>query len=525
MSEQSKKQAPTKDTDDNARKGKKKNIKKKLLSILVVIIIVVAAISGYKLYEQNQYFSTENAKVTAKMYYVTPLLSGELMEWQASEGDVVEKNQRLGRMSALPYLSSPIKGTIVVNNGVEGQLVSPSTTLAIVADTDHQYIGVNVEETDIMNIEIGQKVDVKLDAYPNEVFNGVVADIDLTTQTYFSGAMSFSTSGTYTKITQLIPIKVIIENPDNRLLTFGMNASVKIHIADPVSDEEKQSALALNQTEEDTVRTYRTEAEAVDKMAIITMIAGKVNNIYHETGDMISKGDLLFSLEDENKVLSVKQAEASYHIAVAAYENSLKTSSSKSTVIPVENAYQTAKDNYDRIKALYDQGATSQSSLDAAKSQMSSAKAQLNAIYQSVDASLNAAKAQVDAAEATLEIAKKGLEYCKIEAPMSGMLVENNVAIGDMVSSQLVAMTLMDTHQIKVKAEVMESEIQQIALGDKTTVFLPALNRTFDGSVSFVSPISDAGTGLFTIEITVDNGDNLIKPGMTADVIMTLKTE
>ena len=112
-----------------------------------------------------------------------------------------------------------------------GQSVTPQTTLAVIADTDNMYIGVNIEETDIMKIAVGQKVDVKIDAYGNRKFSGTVSEIDSATQTYFSsGLSSFSTSGTYTKVTQLIPVKVTIENPDKLPMVFGMNCDVKIHL-------------------------------------------------------------------------------------------------------------------------------------------------------------------------------------------------------------------------------------------------------------------------------------------------------
>jgi len=77
---------------------------------------------------------------------------------------------------------------------------------------------------------LGQAVDISIDAYPKRVFPGQVTEINQTTQTYFSGVSSFSTSGTYTKVTQLIPVKVSIQNDENVPLMFGMNATVKIRL-------------------------------------------------------------------------------------------------------------------------------------------------------------------------------------------------------------------------------------------------------------------------------------------------------
>ena len=136
----------------------------------------------------------------------------------------------LGRQEVLPYITSPITGTVVKNDGAVNQTVSPGTPLAVVADTSNLYVGVNVEETDIMKIHLGQLADVRLDAYPHRTFKGQVTEIDPATQTYFTNTTSFSTSGTYTKVTQLIPIKVTIENKEDLPLVFGMNATVKVHL-------------------------------------------------------------------------------------------------------------------------------------------------------------------------------------------------------------------------------------------------------------------------------------------------------
>ncbi|KIU07469.1 HlyD family secretion protein [Clostridium butyricum] len=164
------------------------------------------------------------------MYTITPVTNGKVIEWNVDVGDVVKKDQILGRQQVLPYITSPINGTIVKNDVVKNETVSAATPLAIVADTDNMYVGVNIEETDIRKILVGQDVKITLDAYPDKTFKGKVTEIDNTTQTYFSGTSSLSTSGTYTKVTQLVPVKVSIENNDNLPLTLGMNAIVKIKL-------------------------------------------------------------------------------------------------------------------------------------------------------------------------------------------------------------------------------------------------------------------------------------------------------
>lgn len=210
--------------------AKKKSIKR-ILYPLLFLVVLCACFGGYYVYSQNQnYFTTDNAKVTAKLYNVMPVTNGKLISWDVENGDLVEKDQVLGRQETLPYITSPISGTVVRNDGAVGQVAAASSPVAIVADTANLYIGVNIEETDIMKIRVGQSVDVHIDAYPKRTFKGQVTEIDPATQTYFSGASSFTTSGTYTKVTQLIPVKVSIENEENLPLMYGMNATVKIHL-------------------------------------------------------------------------------------------------------------------------------------------------------------------------------------------------------------------------------------------------------------------------------------------------------
>lgn len=215
------------DQEINPGTGK---LKKILIPLILGLVLIGCGIGGYFYYSSTVYFKTDNAKVTAKLYSVKAVANGKLLSWDVENGDLVEQDQVLGRQEVLPYVTSPITGTVVKNEGAVNQMVALGTELAVVADTSDLYVGVNVEETDIMKVHLGQKVDVSLDAYPGKVFKGQVIEIDPATQTYFSGNASFTTSGDYTKVTQLIPIKVTIENEDNLPLVFGMNASVKIHL-------------------------------------------------------------------------------------------------------------------------------------------------------------------------------------------------------------------------------------------------------------------------------------------------------
>lgn len=225
------KEITSKEITSEEKSSKKIFTKKILYSVLIIAVILACSIGYYFYIRSVNYFTTDNAKVTAKMYPITPVTAGKILEWNVSAGDLVKKNEVLGRQEVLPYITSPIDGTIVKSDVVKNQAVGATSQLAVIADTSNMYIGVNVEETDIMKIKVGQDVKVEIDAYPSKTFEGNVTEIDDTTQTYFSTSPnSLTTSGTYTKVTQLVPVKVVIENEEKLPMTLGMNAFVTIKV-------------------------------------------------------------------------------------------------------------------------------------------------------------------------------------------------------------------------------------------------------------------------------------------------------
>ncbi len=230
-----------------------KNLKKILLAVAVVVIVGGAAAGAYFIYESINYFTTENAQITSDIIMLTPEVTGKLKSWEVKEGDLVKAGQVLGKQdlgmmvtstamnpqtlanSADTVISkadikSPIDGKVVLSNVVKGQVVSPGMEIATIADTSHIYIRANIEETDILKIRPGQKVDIEIDAYPRKAFTGYVESVGQATQTAFSQFPSLNTSGTFSKVTQLIPVKIAITNADNLTLMLGMNATVKIHV-------------------------------------------------------------------------------------------------------------------------------------------------------------------------------------------------------------------------------------------------------------------------------------------------------
>ena len=225
-----KKEAGEYEEDFSPKTAKRKISKTTIILASIVILIVGLGIAGYFIYEGTYYYQTDNAKVDTAIYQLTANANGKLIEMDVSRGDEVTAGQVLARVENGPYIKAPADGTVTDVKMQEGDYVIPSDVVVIVAKTSDMYITANVEETNILKIHAGQSVSVSLDAYGRS-FDGVVEVVNTVTSTKLIGsATSFTTSGTYTKVTQLIPVKIkLLDNVDLADI-IGTNATVKIRI-------------------------------------------------------------------------------------------------------------------------------------------------------------------------------------------------------------------------------------------------------------------------------------------------------
>ncbi|MDN5344626.1 MAG: hypothetical protein PWQ18_737 [Clostridia bacterium] len=225
----------------------------------VVILVLVLALAGaggiafYYHYQGVNFASTDDARVAADMVTVSPEIPGKLLEWLVQEGDLVKAGQVLGRqdlgsaltsgtvnpqamgaaagvMAQKAEIKAPIDGQVIQSKAVAGEMAAPGMPLAIIADTGHAYISANIKETVIGKVRPGQVVDVQIDAYPGRTFSGRVAGIGRATTSVFSLLPAQNASGNFTKVTQVIPVKIQLLDAGDVKLMPGMNATVRVHI-------------------------------------------------------------------------------------------------------------------------------------------------------------------------------------------------------------------------------------------------------------------------------------------------------
>jgi multidrug resistance efflux pump len=234
-------------------------LRKRTVVIIAIGLALLGALGiiGYYRYQAIYYVETADSRVAADSVSISPEISGKLLNWQVKEGDMVKIGDVMGiqdlgaamnsgvTMGAVnpqslspaaavladkAQIKAPISGQVIQSNAVVGEMAAPGMSLAVVADVSSLYISANIKELDIRNVHPGQLVDVHIDAYPDRVFQGQVENIGRATTSTFSLLPSQNDSDNYTKVTQIIPIKIYLQDIGDTQLMPGMNTSVKIHI-------------------------------------------------------------------------------------------------------------------------------------------------------------------------------------------------------------------------------------------------------------------------------------------------------
>ena len=128
-------------------------------------------------------------------------------------------------------IRAPADATVALDNGGEGTLVAAGTELAVGYDLSQVFVTARVEETAVGTVRIGQPVEIVVDAYPGATLHGWVGEISGGSAALLSGAPAGDATGSTEKLTQFVPVKIVITDRAGRTLIPGTNVTVKIHRA------------------------------------------------------------------------------------------------------------------------------------------------------------------------------------------------------------------------------------------------------------------------------------------------------
>jgi HlyD family secretion protein len=157
--------------------------------------------------------------------------------------------------------------------------------------------------------------------------------------------------------------------------------------------------------------------------------------------------------------------------------------------------------------------------LSLAKAKLDDAQRTLDELNSGNSPEVLAAQARVDAAQATLNLAR-------LSAPFAGTVTESHPLPGDQVGAGATAFRLDDLSSLFVDVEVSEVDINSVSLGQPVLLSFDAiLNRDYHGKVVEVAKAGNNVDGVvnFTVTVELTDADEMVKPGMTAAVNITIK--
>lgn len=214
------------------------SLKKMVLINIVVLLLLASAGMGifYAVNQSRNYIKTDFAKIDGHRYTIVSPVSGKVSEWKGNNGNEFGINGVLGKVATEKEdkvvnvaVTTPAKVTVVQSNITKGSLVAQGTPLAYAYDMEDLYVTANIEEVKINDIQLNQKVDIYIDAFKDTTLKGKITEIGLSTAGEFSLLPQSNSNANYTKVTQVIPVKIKIEDTKGQKLLPGMNTSVRIH--------------------------------------------------------------------------------------------------------------------------------------------------------------------------------------------------------------------------------------------------------------------------------------------------------
>jgi HlyD family secretion protein len=225
----------------------------------------------------------------------------------------------------------------------------------------------------------------------------------------------------------------------------------------------------------------------VTLVSVGTQVSGTVKKLYVDFNSKVKKGQILLELDDSLLAAQQKQSHANVQSAEASLE--------------------LATANEARMRSLFAQDYVSRQELESAVQAKKSAQAQLQL------------------AQATVEKDRANLAYSVIRSPVSGVVVDRAVDVGQTVAASLQTPTLFkiaqDLSRMQIDANFAEADIGNIRIDQTVRFTVDAFpNRNFQGVVNLIrlNPTTVSNVVTYDVVINVDNPEQILLPGMTAYV-------
>jgi HlyD family secretion protein len=244
--------------------------------------------------------------------------------------------------------------------------------------------------------------------------------------------------------------------------------------------------------------------KGLDSVDVGAQISGKLLKINVDFNDHVTAGEVLAEIDPAQLQSRVEQSRAQVHAADAA--------------LVLAKATQTqTQAQYARSLDLSQKGLISSKDLDSAKADADRA-----------GASIASAAAQTTLARASLKDAETSLSYAVIRSPIDGIVLSRLVEPGQTVAATMSAPVLFtlarDLTQLRLYVDIDEADVGKVKEGQSANFLVDAWSdHGFSSKVLSVHNLPTAGQTVVTYQavLSVDNGESLLRPGMTATATIT----
>lgn len=268
-----------------------------------------------------------------------------------------------------------------------------------------------------------------------------------------------------------------------------------------------------------------------DQARVSSEAAGIVRQVLVEIGREVRVGDPLVRLETRELALAMERAESALRQTRAQLGMHGAITSGDSPppddeIGSVRNAAASRDDaraNSERARMLAGRGLMSPVDLQTAETRLKVAEAG----YQSAVDTARAQKALLQDRRAAYDLAVKKLNDAVVRAPISGVVSERSVQVGEFIGERTPVATIVQVNPLKLRTGVQERHAGIIEPGQTVEFRVESFgDAVFTGTVAYVSPSLDQAMRTFAVEAIVDNTDRRLKPGFFAKgVIMTRRDD
>jgi HlyD family secretion protein len=276
-------------------------------------------------------------------------------------------------------------------------------------------------------------------------------------------------------------------------LAIGLNRAVTVETTSVSLAYPSQGVTLINAT---------GYVVAGRKAAVASKASGRLEWLGVTEGSRVKEGDVIARLENNDVAAQVQQAEANVRVARGQREQA-------------EAELRDATQALERAKDLFAKNFIAESALDTAIARHDKARA-----------AVSAAKGSLAAAEANLNSARVAFDYTLIRAPFDGVVLTKHANVGDVITPFTSAMeakgavvTMADMSTLEVEADVSESSLHQVRVGQPCEIQLDAIpDARFSGTVSRIVPTVDRTKATVLVKVGFDQLDPRVLPDMSAKV-------